>query len=220
MDPSHIAGLLAPFLRHPLADEQLWQLSAYLDLLLKWNAKTNLTAIRDPEQIVARHFGESLFAAEHLLAGEPARSEIDLGSGAGFPGLPIAIYAPQAQVTLIESQNKKATFLKEVARSLPLENVTVFSGRGETYPDKADVVTMRAVERFGDAVKVAAKLVTPGGRLALLVGADQTQGGTTALPDFHWSDAMPIPLSNQRVVWVGRARPEILSSPQPVNKST
>jgi 16S rRNA (guanine527-N7)-methyltransferase len=207
MDLSHIAGLLAPFLRHPLNDEQLRQLGAYLDLLLKWNAKTNLTAVRDPEQILARHFGESLFAAEHLLAGEPARSVIDLGSGAGFPGLPIAIYAPQAQVTLIESQNKKATFLKEVARSLPLKNVTVFAGRGEMYPAKADVVTMRAVEKFGDALGVASKLVAPGGRLASLIGAEQVAATVGAEPELHWADAMPIPQSERRVLLVGKAQP-------------
>ena len=207
MDSSHIAGLLAPFLRHRFAADQLQQLSAYLDLLLKWNAKTNLTSVRDPEQIVTRHFGESLFAAEHLFAADAAQSVIDLGSGAGFPGLPLAIYAPDAQVTLIESQNKKATFLKEVVRNLPLKNVTVFAGRGETYPGKADVVTMRAVEKFTDALPVAAKLVAPGGRLALLIGADQANAAVNAQSVFHWADPAAIPQSQRRVVLVGRAAP-------------
>ncbi len=207
MDASHIAGLLAPFLRHPLGEEPLRQLGAYLDLLLKWNAKTNLTAVRDPEQIVARHFGESLFAAEHVCVTEAAQSVIDLGSGAGFPGLPFAIYAPSAHVTLIESQNKKATFLKEVARSLPLKNVTVFTGRGETYEGTADVVTMRAVEKFTDALPIAAKLVTPGGRLALLIGAEQAKSAVDAQPVFHWADPFAIPQSERRVVLVGRAAP-------------
>ncbi len=80
------------------------KLSLYLDLLLKWNARTNLTAIRDPEEIVRRHFGESLFTAAHLPA---AQTLLDFGSGAGFPGLPIALFLPQLRVTLAESQNKK-----------------------------------------------------------------------------------------------------------------
>jgi 16S rRNA (guanine527-N7)-methyltransferase len=204
MDSARISTLLAPFLQHPLTDLQLRQLSDYLDLLLKWNAKTNLTAVRDPEQIVARHFGESLFVANALLHEGRAASVIDLGSGAGFPGLPLAIYAPHAQVTLIESQNKKATFLKEVARTLPLPNVTVYTGRGETFPAQANLVTMRAVEKFEDALRVAAKLVAPGGRFALLIGAEQAQSCANALPNVHWADARPIPQSSRRVLLVGR----------------
>src|ERR1700678_3008771 len=99
---SKIATLLAPYLAPP--PEILPKLSFYLDLLLKWNARTNLTAIRDPEEIVRRHFGESLFAAQHL---SPSTSTLlDLGSGAGFPGLPIALLHPEIAVTLAESQNK------------------------------------------------------------------------------------------------------------------
>jgi len=83
------------------------QISTYLDLLIKWNAKTNLTAIRDPEEIVRRHFGESLFAASKLYPDDPSAEEtlIDFGSGAGFPGVPIKIHAPELHVILIESQN-------------------------------------------------------------------------------------------------------------------
>src|SRR5665213_2921666 len=109
---TRIAALLAPYLgHHPVAPTLYPQLSKYLDLLLKWNARTNLTAIRDPEEIVRRHFGESLFAARHL---DPKTATLlDLGSGAGFPGLPIALLCPEIQVTLAESQNKKASFLRE-----------------------------------------------------------------------------------------------------------
>src|SRR6202041_1504910 len=116
LSESAIAALLIPYLNPPAAI--LPQLSAYLDLLLKWNARTNLTAIRNPEEIVRRHFGESLFAARHL---DPNTSSLlDFGSGAGFPGLPIALLRPDVQVTLAESQNKKATFLREVVRNLAL----------------------------------------------------------------------------------------------------
>src|SRR5262245_13090123 len=119
MEQTRIAALLAPFMQTSLDSRQLEQFTTYLEQLLKWNARINLTAVRDAEQIVGRHFGESLFAAEHLLRDHSVHTAVDVGSGAGFPGLPLAIFAPQVNVTLIESQNKKATFLKEVVRSLP-----------------------------------------------------------------------------------------------------
>ena len=135
MEITRIAELLEPFLqteagREELSQAQLQQLSQYLDLLLRWNTKTNLTSVREPEGIVERHFGESLFLARNVSR-EELRTAIDLGSGAGFPGIPLKIYAPHIAVTLIESQNKKATFLKEVIRNCTLMNINVFSGRAE-----------------------------------------------------------------------------------------
>src|SRR5271156_6684330 len=135
MDPTRIAELLRPFtgeadLRH----EMLEQFRLYLDLLLCWNARVNLTAVRDPEQIVTRHFGESLFAAQVLAKNpETATSLADVGSGAGFPGIPIKLWMPQLRLTLIESQNKKATFLREVLRTLNLPNAEVFCGHAEQW---------------------------------------------------------------------------------------
>ena len=202
METARIAELLAPFLSAPLPEDKLAQLSAYLDLLVKWNAKTNLTAVRDPEQMVTRHFGESLFAAERLLQ-EPVETAIDLGSGAGFPGLPLSIYAPQVKVTLIESQNKKATFLKEVVRALGLKNVIVHSGRGEDFPGRADLVTMRAVEKFVESMRVAAVLVAPGGRLAMLVGAGQVVVAQEK-DRMQWEMPVDVPGSEKRILLVGR----------------
>src|ERR1700723_3277713 len=95
---SAIASLLTPYLPE-IPPNLTAQLSTYLGLLLKWNARTNLTAIRDPEEIVRRHFGESLFAARHL---PPSATLLDLGSGAGFPGLPIQLLRPEIAVTLAE----------------------------------------------------------------------------------------------------------------------
>lgn len=190
MQTDEIQRLLAPFVAAPLAPEQLAKLKAYLALLVKWNAKTNLTSVRKPEEMVSRHFGESLFAASQL--DEPG-TLIDFGSGAGFPGVPMAIHWPNAKVTLVESQNKKATFLKEVARSLPLNNVTIFSGRAEDLKQRADLVSMRAVDKFDSALPVARSLVSEGGKLALLIGdLDAKRIGATVVA--------PIPLSNQRVI--------------------
>src|SRR3954467_11463933 len=109
MQVEDIQRLLTPFApafaQAEVENPQLAKLKAYLDLLVKWNAKTNLTSVRDPEEIVARHFGESLFAASQL---QKPVTLIDFGSGAGFPGVPMAIHWPNAKVILVESQNKKA----------------------------------------------------------------------------------------------------------------
>jgi 16S rRNA (guanine527-N7)-methyltransferase len=174
--------LLSPYLEQPLAADQYEMLREYLELLLKWNARTNLTAIRDEELVVQRHFGESLALAEFVLQHGEIVTAADLGSGAGFPGLPFAIYAPEIQVTLIESQNKKATFLKEVARALDLPNVSVRNERGEQVKEKFDVVMMRAVEKFDGALNVAAALAKPKGHIALLISEPQLQNVTRSLP--------------------------------------
>src|SRR5580692_2949123 len=147
-----IKDLLTPYLQEVPAT-LLPQLPTYLDLLLKWNARTNLTAIRDPEEIIRRHFGESLFAAQHI---GPCATLLDFGSGAGFPGLPIALVRPEIAVTLAESQNKKATFLREVVRTLGLPT-EVWSGRVESMPATRQfhTVTLRAVDNMSAAIASA-----------------------------------------------------------------
>lgn len=205
MDEKKISELLEPFLAgERLSARQLQQVSAYLALLLKWNAKMNLTAVREPEEMVSRHFGESLFAAKLLLNDAAVRSVIDLGSGAGFPGLPLALYAPETPVTLVESQNKKATFLKEVVRALDLKKVKVFGGRAEDFQETPELVTMRAVEKFEQSAAVAAGMVSVGGRLALLIGEAQASRAREILPDLEWSEAVAIPKSSARLVLVGK----------------
>ncbi len=152
MDEARIAELLEPFLSDNsrptavLSSAQIRLISMYIDLLLRWNDRVNLTAIRAPEEIVTRHFGESIFAARQLFplpgveAGATAHV-IDVGSGAGFPGLPAKVWAPHLRLTLIESNQKKATFLREVVRHLGLANVDVFGARAETYlGSRGDVV--------------------------------------------------------------------------------
>lgn len=202
-----LAALLAPYLDTPLSATQLAQLRAYLDLLLQWNARLNLTAVRDERHIVSRHFGESLFAARRLLEGRAAEL-VDFGSGAGFPGLPMKIYRPALRVTLIESQNKKATFLREVIRALKLSGTEVFADRGEKFGSTAELVTMRAVDKFANSLSVGASMVAPGGRLGLLIGAAQQATARTALANFSWSTAVPIPNSDSRLVLVGRKESE------------
>ncbi len=159
------AELLSPFYPN-LTDTLLQSLSLYLDLLLRWNARMNLTAIRDPEEIVRRHFGESLFVARYLPASETL---LDLGSGAGFPGIPIQLALPHLAVTLGEAQRKKASFLQEAVRTLALPT-EVWAGRVEAMsPERFfDVVTMRAVDEPEKAERVARQRLKQGGHLALL----------------------------------------------------
>jgi 16S rRNA (guanine527-N7)-methyltransferase len=213
MTPIDIASLLVPYTKtegeaRPLPETLLLQFASYLDLLLRWNARTNLTAIRVPEEIVARHFGESLFAAQQMFpagkaSGGLGTSLADVGSGAGFPGLPIKLWVPQLHVTLIEAQQKKATFLREVVRTLELTNVEVRSSRAELVTETFDNVTLRAVEHFDRAVATAAKLVRPGGRLVLLIGEDQASGVEAVLPVVRWEKPQLIPGSRRRVVVLG-----------------
>src|ERR1051326_3760301 len=167
MHLTHIAELLAPFLTAPLSDAQLSQLASYLEILHRWNARMNLTAVRDPESMVTRHFGESLFSAQNLFPQRLAsgyKRLLYIGSGAGFPGLPAKIWAPHLEVILIESQSKKATFLKEVVRALDLKDVSVSSTRAEDFsPSTIDrrpstTVHLPAVEKFDRLLPLPARL--------------------------------------------------------------
>ncbi|MGH9670691.1 MAG: 16S rRNA (guanine(527)-N(7))-methyltransferase RsmG, partial [Terriglobales bacterium] len=137
----------------------------------------------------------------------PSRTDlhlIDLGSGAGFPGLPIKLYVPWLRVTLIESNNKKATFLREVLRALTFTNIDVFAGRAEAFPETAAIVTLRAVEKHQQALAAAARLVCPGGRLALLLGTTQAAGAPGLLPGFSWDPPIDFPGSSARALLIGR----------------
>jgi len=170
---NRIAELLAPYLgATPIPPTLCESLSTYLDLLLKWNARTNLTAIREPEEIVRRHFGESLFAGIHLAQRlHPNATLLDFGSGAGFPGLPIQLFLPELRVTLAESQGKKASFLREAIRTLGL-NTEVWAKRVEDLPASSvfDAVTLRAVDNMSAAISAAAPRVAPHGWLVTLAG--------------------------------------------------
>jgi len=128
---------------------------------------------------------------------------VDIGSGAGFPGLPIKIWSPHTHVTLIESNHKKATFIREVGRALTLTDVDVFGGRAEDFQASADLVTLRAVERFESVLPVAANLVTPHGRLALLIVRRQMESLAKLAPTFQWFEPVPIPRSEKRILLIG-----------------
>jgi 16S rRNA (guanine527-N7)-methyltransferase len=198
------ATQLEPYLGgQPLTPQQLDQISQYLELLLRWNARMNLTSLREAEQILSRHFGESFFLARLLSTSSPLASAIDVGSGAGFPGIPLKIFAPHAHILLIESQNKKATFLREVIRTLRLTNINVIAERAENVQQTAELVTLRAVEKFDRALPAAAALVRKPGRIGLLIGSGQVSTAQQLLPDAKWEAATPLPGSRERVAIVG-----------------
>ncbi|MEO8736673.1 MAG: 16S rRNA (guanine(527)-N(7))-methyltransferase RsmG [Edaphobacter sp.] len=193
LSESVIADLLAPYLTP--SPTILPRLSVYLDLLLKWNARTNLTAIREPEEIVRRHFGESLFAAQQLASDTPTL--LDLGSGAGFPGVPIALLRPKICVTLAESQNKKATFLREVVRTLGL-STEVWPNRAESLPPHREfhTVTLRAVDNMAAALAAAEPRSTHQLFLLTSIAAAPT------LPTFPHQIRVPIPQSQDRILLI------------------
>jgi len=206
MTPEAIATLLQPYLADAPEPPTGWphlytQLAIYLELLLKWNARTNLTAIRDPAEIVRRHFGESLFAAKHL---GPCTTLLDFGSGAGFPGLPIQLLRPDIQVTLAESQGKKASFLQEVIRTLNLP-IKVLSCRVETLPltQTFEITTLRAVDNMEAALHEAAARTTS--RLIVLT---TTASPATQLlsPTFEPAARLPIPKSTEGILEIFERR--------------
>jgi 16S rRNA (guanine527-N7)-methyltransferase len=201
VDTAVIDRLLEPFIQ--LDEMRFAAISKYIDLLIKWNARINLTAIRAPEEIVQRHFGESLFAASHILAQGSIKTAIDLGSGTGFPGVPFALLAPEVEVALIESNHKKSTFLKELIYLLGLKNVKVFAGRAESYSQSADLVMLRAVEKFEEVLPLALTLVSSGGRLALLIGTSQIELAKSLLLGVQWQDPLAIPSGHSRVLLIG-----------------
>ena len=201
VDIDSVAALLRPFAE--LTPPQLASTVAYINLLQKWNSRVNLTAVRNAQEIVTRHFGESFFAARELFLKDDDGTIIDLGSGAGFPGLPMAMFAPQAKVTLIESNGKKSAFLNEVIRALDLKNVTVFSHRAEEYPHASGLVVMRAVEKFESSLQLAARLAEPGGRLAAMIGHSQVEQARSLVPQCRWQEPISVPGGHSRVLLVG-----------------
>lgn len=168
-----------------LPEAALSKFRLYLDLLLKWNSRLNLTAIRDRDLILRRHFIECIQCAQSLPG--QGVSLLDFGSGAGLPGIPIAICRPDISVTLAESQRKKAGFLREAVRSLEL-SANVFDGRVEDMAAERtfDFVTLRAVDKMKEACRSGAHRVSPGGWIVVFATEDSELRLKEALPGFLW----------------------------------
>lgn len=152
-----------------LNDAQFAQLMDYLALLAKWNAVYNLTAVRDPAQMVTQHLLDSL-AAVPAFAG--AKNVLDVGAGGGLPGIALAIARPDMQVSMIDTVHKKTAFLTQVKAELGLANVTVHTMRVEQLrvPEKFDVITSRAFAELADFVNWSGHLLKEGGRFIAMKG--------------------------------------------------
>jgi 16S rRNA (guanine527-N7)-methyltransferase len=165
-------GLQAMGLALPAGVEE--RLLKYIELLVKWNRTYNLTAVRDPLAMVSHHLLDSLAVLPHLaFAGERARVA-DIGSGAGLPGIPLALARPDWHVTLIEANDKKASFLQQAKIELALSNVQIHAGRAETWrpAELFSVAISRAFAELAEFVAACRHLLAPGGVLAAMKGKD------------------------------------------------
>ena len=204
IDETRLRQLLEPF-GLDLSPEQTKQTLAYLELLLRWNQKINLTAICDPKQCVTRHFGESLFLVTHRQLNGTL---LDIGSGAGFPGLALKIAFPELSVTLLEPVAKKRAFLKEAARVAGFTHVVARGDRLEDFVHAApapafDFATMRAVGNLEALVPMAAMCLKPGGSLLLWLTRDQATALADIESDLVWQAPLPIPLTRTGEIWTG-----------------
>jgi len=186
-----------------VGEQQVSQIQRYMAILLKWNEAVNLTAIRDPLEILYRHFCETMFAVSvaFLDTGRLA----DLGSGGGFPGLPLKIIRPDLEVFLVESNVKKATFLAEAVRDLELTGVRVIVSRYEDLGEELtplDIVCSRAVGDFPAFLTWAASTQVDAKQTLLWIGGrdlDEVRGH----PAWEWQEPIQIPLSLRRFLLVG-----------------
>ena len=189
-----------------LTDAQVSAIQSYIAVLLLWNQKVNLTSIRDPRQMLERHFGESIFAAQVV----PMRRGrlADVGSGAGFPGLALKIVCPGLHVVLIEPNMKKAAFLAEVCRLLQLNGVEIVGKRLENLivsKGYADFISARAVGGFSQLLAWSRTALSTNGRLLLWLGTDDAKE-LSRTSGWTWSEPVPIPNSLRRVLLT--AQPE------------
>ncbi|ACO31765.1 MULTISPECIES: 16S rRNA (guanine(527)-N(7))-methyltransferase RsmG [Acidobacterium] len=186
----------------PVSGAEAERLGAFLALLLKWNARTNLTAIREPEQMVRRHFADSVFCARNLPEG--TKTLLDFGSGGGFPGIPVALLRPEVSVTLAESQGRKASFLREAVRSLGLR-AEVWAERVEEMPVGRcfDCVTLRAVDRMLDACRAAAERVAAEGTMMVFTTERLREEAKGVLPGWSWPSVLRLPHAEQGLLLVG-----------------
>jgi 16S rRNA (guanine527-N7)-methyltransferase len=184
-------------------DIQVLQIQQYMMVLLTWNEKMNLTAIRDPLEILNRHFCESMYAAGAVPV-ENGRLA-DVGSGGGFPGLPLKIMRPDLQVFLIESSIKKATFLAEVVRDLELTDARVLVGRYEELGEEVaplDFVCSRALGEFAPFLEWASSERIAAKQVILWIGARDLPE-IQKIRTWEWREPIPMPNSLRRLLLVG-----------------
>ena len=155
--------------------EQMEQFYKYMNLLIEWNEKINLTAIIEPEEIIQKHFIDSLTILNRI---EDNKSVVDVGTGAGFPGIPLSIMNPTLKITLVDSLNKRLVFLQEVINQLGLKNVELVHARAEDfgqnkkYREKFDVATSRAVANLSTLSEYLIPLVKENGKIICMKASE------------------------------------------------
>jgi 16S rRNA (guanine(527)-N(7))-methyltransferase RsmG len=183
--------------------EQVICIQRYISILLRWNEQLNLTAIRDPLEILVRHFCESMFGAVAVPV-ESGRLA-DIGSGPGFPGIPVKILRPDIELILVESNIKKGTFLAEVIRELELSNARVLIGRYEEMGEELaplDYVCSRALGEFGPFLRWAASDRVAARNVVLWIGGRDLDG-IEKCEGWIWKEPIAVPQSLRRYIMVG-----------------
>ena len=182
-----------------LSEDQVRHLWEHYEILLRWNDRINLTSIPPGEEMVIRHYCESLFFGAHMPVGPDVISILDLGSGAGFPGIPMAILRPSWRITLLESHQRKAVFLRESARGLP--NISVLARRAESASGGFDWLASRGVDAW-DVLKNIPRLAPSVG---LMLGQDDFSA-IHSVPDIAWSEPVQLPWGDRRLCVYGVSR--------------
>ena len=176
--------------RIDLSPLQVELLQKHFELLQRWNKVLNLTSIQEPEEIIKRHYCESLFLGRHLPLGP--LSIVDVGSGAGFPGIPVAVLRPECTVVLVESHQRKSVFLREATREMA--NTRVIAKRIEDLEERFDWAIARAV-KYADIDQSLSKIAI---RVAFLGGEERPSDNR-----FTWNTPIFVPWGRKRNLWLG-----------------
>lgn len=193
-----------------LSEAQIDQMLAYLALLSKWNAVYNLTAIRDPQEMVKQHLLDSLSAAPAFV---DARNVLDVGAGGGLPGMMLAIAYPQTRISMIDTVSKKTAFLSQAKAELGLSNVTVFTGRVEQLEvtEKFDVITSRAFSELCNFINWSGHLLAEGGQFIAMKGVAPAQEIERLPAGWAVTGVQPLQVpglnAERHLVFVRRAEP-------------
>ncbi len=193
-----------------LNEAQIDQMLAYLALLSKWNAVYNLTAIRDPQEMVKQHLLDSLSAAPAFV---DARNVLDVGAGGGLPGMMLAIAYPQTRISMIDTVSKKTAFLSQAKAELGLSNVTVFTGRVEQLEvtEKFDVITSRAFSELCNFINWSGHLLAEGGQFIAMKGIAPAQEIERLPAGWAVTGVQPLQVpglnAERHLVFVRRAEP-------------
>lgn len=201
-----------------VTEEQVHQFESYYEILVEWNEKMNLTGITEREQVYTKHFYDSITLAFYVDMAEVS-TMADIGSGAGFPGIPLKICFPHLKLTIVDSLNKRINFLKHVADSIGLSGIELIHGRAEEvarkqgYRDGFDLVTARAVARMAVLNEFCLPFTKVGGRFAAMKGSDPVEEVKEAgrslkelrgeLQTIH-SFSLPIEESDRHIVIIGK----------------